>query len=154
MKLISILILSALTVLISCNTRFIVSNKKVIHEQDGYMYYNSDGAFFIPGLDGKKDFFSQISGKMAYRIYDGCGVGSMKAIAKKYYVQMEYTDGKSTGIFNDSIFVTPVNVRYLPIHFDKYLILPNRIMFIYDSIQYSFPTKSLFYGEAMSVNGR
>ncbi len=57
-------------------------------------------------------------------------------------------------MFTDSIFVAPASVRYLPIRFDRNLIYTTRITFDYKDYQYSFAVKSLFYGEALSVNSR
>jgi hypothetical protein len=109
---------------------------------------------FIPDENYDKGFFSEVGGKMAYRIYGGCGIEALRAVADKYYVSMPDWDGKKMIQFDDSIYVVAANIRYLPIKFNKLMIDTGRVTLVYNKTQYCFFGNSLFYGEVLSINNR
>jgi hypothetical protein len=141
-------------VLCSCDIQMFVAKSRVIHDQNGFLYYNRNMCLFIPDENYDKDFFSEVNGKMAYRIYSGCGIEALRAVANKYYVSMPDWDGKNMIQFDDSIYVVAANIRYLPLKFNKVMIDTGRVTLVYNKTQYSFFGKSLFYGEVLSINSR
>jgi len=135
--------------LISCNRSFFVQNDKVVREATGYLLYRRSECIFFKD-NNQEDFFKKIKRDNGYRIYQGCGLESMKLIATKYVVETKYLDqGKEVSLV-DTIRVVPTRIRYISL--DLKISQEVEIAFEYSNKLYEFKVGDLFKGEVLSIN--
>lgn len=136
-------------VLLSCNRSFFVQNDKVVREATGYLLYRGSECLFFKD-DNLEGFFKKIKRDNGYRIYQGCGLESMKLIATKYIVENKYIDQGKEISSVDTIRVVPANIRYTSLNLK--ISEEVEIAFEHNNKLYEFKVWDLFSGEVLSIN--
>ncbi|WP_044219519.1 hypothetical protein [Chitinophaga pinensis] len=98
----------------SCNKVFFADKATILHEQDGYIFEQKNQMIFVP-LDINFDFFSQITNKKGYRIYQAPGYDDAKyAQGDSAVLNLHYLDSKSKSdaILSEKVHLVRVKVVY------------------------------------------
>lgn len=136
-------------ILMSCNRSFFVRNDKVVREATGYLLYRGNECLFFKD-DNLEGFFKKIKRDNGYRIYQGCGLESMKLIATKYVVENKYVDQGKEISSVDTIRVVPAYIRYISLNLK--ISEEVKIAFEHSNKLYEFKVWDLFNGEVLSIN--